>query len=91
MPVLGMKFENPQQLKNALADYGVAHGYQLWYYRSDSQCLLVYCGRDVELGRCAGIRGIKKLKKENENREGTPNGKGAKKNVESKPKKSGLR
>ncbi|GKB10222.1 hypothetical protein Tco_0844145 [Tanacetum coccineum] len=26
MPVLGMKFDNPQQLKHALADYGVANG-----------------------------------------------------------------
>ncbi|GKE09534.1 hypothetical protein Tco_1413085, partial [Tanacetum coccineum] len=31
-PILGMKFESPKQLKLALADYGVAHGYQLWYY-----------------------------------------------------------
>ncbi|GJY43331.1 hypothetical protein Tco_0431544 [Tanacetum coccineum] len=62
-PILGMKFENPLQLKNALADYGVKHGYQLWYYRSDYKSLLVYCGRDIELGRCAGKRGMKKKKK----------------------------
>ena len=54
VPILGMKFENPEQLKIALADYGVKHGYQLWYYRSDYKSLLVYCARDVSLGRCAG-------------------------------------
>ncbi|PWA42377.1 hypothetical protein CTI12_AA545420 [Artemisia annua] len=47
VPILGMKFENPEQLKIALADYGVKHGYQLWYYRSDYKSLLVYCARDV--------------------------------------------
>ncbi|GJZ73200.1 hypothetical protein Tco_0637346 [Tanacetum coccineum] len=52
-PILSMKFKNPLQLKNALANYGVKHGYQLWYYRSDYKSLLVYCGRDIELGRCA--------------------------------------
>ncbi|GJU85922.1 calcium/proton exchanger [Tanacetum coccineum] len=62
-PILGMKFENPLQLKNALADYGVKHGYQLWFYRSDNKSLLVYCGRDIELGRCAGRRGMNKKKK----------------------------
>ncbi|GKE34430.1 calcium/proton exchanger, partial [Tanacetum coccineum] len=62
-------------LKNALADYGVKHGYKLWYYRSDSNSLLVYCGRDVELGRCASRRGLikkkkKKLAEESEKMEG---------------------
>ncbi|GJR17926.1 hypothetical protein Tco_0966453 [Tanacetum coccineum] len=52
-PILGMKFETLLKLKNALADYGVKHGYKLWYYRGDSNSLLMYCGRDVELGRCA--------------------------------------
>ncbi|GKA19588.1 calcium/proton exchanger [Tanacetum coccineum] len=50
-------------LKNALADYGVKHGYQLWYYRSDYKSLRVYCGRDIELGRCSSRRGMKKKKK----------------------------
>ncbi|GKA08658.1 hypothetical protein Tco_0687989 [Tanacetum coccineum] len=62
-PILGMKFENPLQLKNALVDYGVKHGYQLWFYKSDNKSLLVYCGRDIELGRCAGRRGMNKKKK----------------------------
>ncbi|GJW88508.1 hypothetical protein Tco_0163848 [Tanacetum coccineum] len=74
MPVLGMKFDNPQQLKHALADYGVANGYQLWYYRSDGNSLLVYCGRDVEMGRCAGRRVIRKKKKEQQKQKA--NGKG---------------
>ncbi|GKA53019.1 hypothetical protein Tco_0746334, partial [Tanacetum coccineum] len=29
----------------------VAHGYKLWYYRNDSESLLVYCGRDTSIGR----------------------------------------
>ncbi|GKC06245.1 hypothetical protein Tco_0997855 [Tanacetum coccineum] len=74
VPVLGMKFDNPQQLKHALADYGVANGYQLWYYRSDGNSLLVYCGRDVEMGRCAGRRVIRKKKKEQQKQKA--NGKG---------------
>ncbi|GJV11091.1 hypothetical protein Tco_1352632 [Tanacetum coccineum] len=56
-----MKFDNPQQLKHALADYGVANGYQLWYYRSDGNSLLVYCGRDVEMGRMDGLQGVRKV------------------------------
>ncbi|GKD80526.1 hypothetical protein Tco_1347365, partial [Tanacetum coccineum] len=64
MPILGMKFENPQQLKHALADYEVANGHQLWYYRRDGNNLLVYCGRDMDMGRCAGRRVIREKKKE---------------------------
>ncbi|GJX08566.1 hypothetical protein Tco_0196498 [Tanacetum coccineum] len=62
-PILVMNFENPLQLKNALADYDVKHGYQLWYYRSDYKSSLVYYGKDIELGICAGRRGMKKKKK----------------------------
>ncbi|GKA94464.1 hypothetical protein Tco_0816502, partial [Tanacetum coccineum] len=29
--VLGLRYENPEQLKLALANYGVASGYQLWH------------------------------------------------------------
>nr|GEX14565.1 hypothetical protein CTI12_AA176900 [Tanacetum cinerariifolium] len=39
--------------KQALANYGVENGYQLWYARNDLRSLLVYCGRSVECGRCA--------------------------------------
>ncbi|GJX77662.1 hypothetical protein Tco_0324473 [Tanacetum coccineum] len=62
-PILGMKFENPLQLKNALVDYGVKHGHKLWFYRCDNKSLLVYCGSDIKLGRCAGRRGMNKKKK----------------------------
>ncbi|GJY63754.1 hypothetical protein Tco_0465214, partial [Tanacetum coccineum] len=61
--VLGMRFDNPEQLKMCLANYGVANGYQLWFYRNDWRKLLVYCGRDVEAGRCAGYDSMKKKKK----------------------------
>nr|GEZ56834.1 hypothetical protein [Tanacetum cinerariifolium] len=58
--VLGMRYENPEQLKHALANYGVAHGYKLWYYRTDSESLLVYCGRDTSIGRCASKKKLRK-------------------------------
>ncbi|GJV82319.1 hypothetical protein Tco_1522217 [Tanacetum coccineum] len=48
-----MKYENPLQLKQSLANYGVANGFQMWYMRNDFKCLLVYCGRDIAIGRCA--------------------------------------
>ncbi|PWA53888.1 hypothetical protein CTI12_AA443990 [Artemisia annua] len=50
-PVLGMRYEHPDQLKLALANYGVANGYQLWFERNDWKTLLVFCGRNVEDGR----------------------------------------
>nr|GEX14070.1 hypothetical protein [Tanacetum cinerariifolium] len=62
-PVLVMRFDNPEQLKMCLENYGVANGYQLWFYRIDWKKLLVYCGRDVEAGRCAGYDSMKKKKK----------------------------
>ncbi|GJT33267.1 ribonuclease H-like domain-containing protein [Tanacetum coccineum] len=46
-PVIGMKFENPLHVKNMLANYGVANGYQLWFMQNDYSKLLMYCGRDV--------------------------------------------
>ncbi|GKA35892.1 calcium/proton exchanger [Tanacetum coccineum] len=58
-PTLGMRYETPQQLKLALANYGVANGYQLWYMKNDWREVLVYCGRNVEEGRCAGKKGNK--------------------------------
>ncbi|GKB64869.1 hypothetical protein Tco_0921055, partial [Tanacetum coccineum] len=47
-PVLGMKFKNPQQQKNMLANYGVSNGYQLWFMQNDHSKLLVYCGRNCK-------------------------------------------
>ncbi|GJU63943.1 zinc finger, PMZ-type containing protein [Tanacetum coccineum] len=58
-PILGMRFETPHQLKMALANYGVAHGYQLWYMKNDWRQVLVYCGRNIDEGRCAGKKGNK--------------------------------
>ncbi|GJU26976.1 hypothetical protein Tco_1165597 [Tanacetum coccineum] len=46
-----MNFEIPEQLKRALADYGVAYGYQFWYYRTDYKSMIVYYGRDVSFSR----------------------------------------
>ncbi|GJR57893.1 hypothetical protein Tco_1500055 [Tanacetum coccineum] len=42
-PILGMTFESPKQLKLAPADYGVAHGYSLWYYREHGPLALLKC------------------------------------------------
>ncbi|GJR01178.1 hypothetical protein Tco_0524162 [Tanacetum coccineum] len=58
-PVLGMKFENPLQLKNMLANYKVANGYQLWFMHNDYSKLLVNCGKDVDEGNCAAFKGNK--------------------------------
>ncbi|PWA64249.1 hypothetical protein CTI12_AA346450 [Artemisia annua] len=59
-PILGMRYENSEQLKLALANYGVHNGYQLWFMRNYWKQLLVYCGRDVLEGRCAGAATLKK-------------------------------
>nr|GEV16122.1 hypothetical protein [Tanacetum cinerariifolium] len=53
--VVGMRYEHLEQLKLALANYGVVNGYQLWYMRNDWRCMLVYCGRNIEVGWCAGL------------------------------------
>nr|GEW67745.1 F-box domain, leucine-rich repeat domain, L domain-like protein [Tanacetum cinerariifolium] len=58
-PMLGMRYESPHQLKLALANYGVAHGFQLWYMKNDWRNVLVYYGRNVVEGRCAGKKVIK--------------------------------
>ncbi|GKE00507.1 hypothetical protein Tco_1388490, partial [Tanacetum coccineum] len=50
--VLGMRFDIPEQLKLILANYGVANGFQLSYMGKYHKCVLVYCGRDMEGGRC---------------------------------------
>ena len=53
VPILGMKFEDHEQMKIMLANYAVANGYQLWYKRNDYKSLLALCGRNVSEGRCA--------------------------------------
>nr|GEZ64259.1 hypothetical protein [Tanacetum cinerariifolium] len=63
-PVLGMRFKNPLQLKQCLANYGVTHGYQLWFMQNDSMKLFVKCGRDVDAGKYAGKRGKKQQPKD---------------------------
>ncbi|GKE16026.1 hypothetical protein Tco_1423603 [Tanacetum coccineum] len=58
-PVLGMRYEHPEQLKQALANYEVANGYQLWYDKNDWRSLLVYYGRSVEGGSKKGAKSTK--------------------------------
>nr|GEW80240.1 hypothetical protein [Tanacetum cinerariifolium] len=57
--VLGLKFKSPSQLKQCLANYGVTHGYKLWYMQNDTYKLLVKYERDVSAGKYAGKRGKK--------------------------------
>ncbi|CAI9277663.1 unnamed protein product [Lactuca saligna] len=44
VPVLGMKFANPLELKLCLTNYAVKNGYDLWFEKNDHQKLLAkYC------------------------------------------------
>ncbi|GKG02628.1 hypothetical protein Tco_0310264, partial [Tanacetum coccineum] len=58
-PVLDMRYNDPEQLKLALCNYEVAHGYQLWFMKNVWKSLLVFCGKDIKEGRCAGKKGNK--------------------------------
>nr|GFA11763.1 hypothetical protein [Tanacetum cinerariifolium] len=73
-PMLGMRFESPQQLKHMLANYGVQHGYQLWYMQNDHNKLLVFCGRDVSEDKCVGLKGRKPKTVDNEECESSKQG-----------------
>ena len=39
--MLGMRFENPKQLKHMLCNYAVANGYQQCFKKNDSRRLLI--------------------------------------------------
>ncbi|CAI9298582.1 unnamed protein product [Lactuca saligna] len=43
VPVIGMKFGNPIQLKLCVTNYAVKNEYDLWYEKSDHNRLLVKC------------------------------------------------
>ncbi|KAL7605835.1 hypothetical protein Lser_V15G17660 [Lactuca serriola] len=43
VPVLGMKFANPLELKLCLTNYAVKNGYDLWFEKNDHQKLLAKC------------------------------------------------
>lgn len=43
VPIIGMRFENPKQLKSMLFNYAVKNGYQLWFEKNDDKRLLVLC------------------------------------------------
>ncbi|GJU34607.1 60S ribosomal protein L34 [Tanacetum coccineum] len=64
--MLKMRFKSPQQLKHTLANYYVQHGYQLWYMQQDHNRLLVFCGRDINEGKCVGLKGKKTKTNDNE-------------------------
>ncbi|CAI9282040.1 unnamed protein product [Lactuca saligna] len=48
VPILGMRFSNPMELKNCLTNYAVKNGYNLYYEKNDSHRgqLLAAMGRD---------------------------------------------
>ncbi|CAI9297880.1 unnamed protein product [Lactuca saligna] len=49
VPILGMRFSNPMELKICLTNYAVKNGYNLYYEKNDSQRgqLLAAMGRDA--------------------------------------------
>ena len=51
-PLLGMRFSNPDELKNMLSNYAVANGYDLWFEKNDSQRLLVKCCKKNKSPNC---------------------------------------
>ncbi|CAI9270878.1 unnamed protein product [Lactuca saligna] len=48
LPILGMRFTNPKQIKFMICNYAVANGYQLYFEKNDSNRLLVKCSN----GQC---------------------------------------
>nr|KAJ0199665.1 hypothetical protein LSAT_V11C600324570 [Lactuca sativa] len=38
VPILGMRFSNPMELKNCLTNYAVKNGYNLYYEKNDMRC-----------------------------------------------------
>ncbi|GKB09861.1 (R)-mandelonitrile lyase-like protein [Tanacetum coccineum] len=51
-PVLGEKYESPDQLKRALAFYALANGYKLYYEVNNPRRLLAKCCRDAKDRKC---------------------------------------
>nr|KAJ0200676.1 hypothetical protein LSAT_V11C600320910 [Lactuca sativa] len=43
IPILGMRFKDPAQLKSMLCNYAVANGYQICFEKNDRKRLLVKC------------------------------------------------
>ena len=51
-PKLGDLFESPTQLRFCLANFAVAHGYQIYFDKCDSRRLIAKCGKKKEHGNC---------------------------------------
>ncbi|KAJ9553709.1 hypothetical protein OSB04_017754 [Centaurea solstitialis] len=51
VPILGMIFSNPLELKHCVTNYAVAGGYDLWYEKNDKTRLLVKCSKGKD-NRC---------------------------------------
>nr|KAJ0228597.1 hypothetical protein LSAT_V11C100013270 [Lactuca sativa] len=52
VPILGMRFSNPMELKNCLTNYAVKNGYNLYFEKNDSQRLLVRCCKENKNPSC---------------------------------------
>ncbi|CAI9282734.1 unnamed protein product [Lactuca saligna] len=52
VPILGMRFSNPMELKNCLTNYAVKNGYNLYFEKNDSQRLLVRCCKQNKNPSC---------------------------------------
>ena len=52
-PQLGERYEDPDQLKRALAFYALAHGYKLYYVVNNPKRLLAKCSRDDKEKKCS--------------------------------------
>ncbi|GKD23593.1 hypothetical protein Tco_1225296, partial [Tanacetum coccineum] len=61
-PLLGMKFEHSDQLKDCLINYGVTNGYQLWYRRNDYMNISVMCRKNVKEGSTSNAKSPKSPK-----------------------------
>ncbi|CAI9272629.1 unnamed protein product [Lactuca saligna] len=55
VPVLGMKFSNPLELKLCITNYAVKNGYDLWYEKSDHERQKIK-GQSWDLTICPTIR-----------------------------------
>ncbi|CAI9288651.1 unnamed protein product [Lactuca saligna] len=52
VPILGMRFSNPMELKICLTNYAVKNGYNLYFEKNDSQRLLVRCCKENKNPSC---------------------------------------
>ncbi|CAI9281228.1 unnamed protein product [Lactuca saligna] len=57
IPILGMRFKDPSQLKSMLCNYAIANGYQLCFKKNDRKRLLVKCCKGICKGELLSVVG----------------------------------